>query len=296
MLAYLNGQLIPHAEATIPVWDYGFTMGVTVTEQLRTYNGKLFFLQQHLERLTDGLNITKIDPGVTIDEIGSIAEELVLKNLAGLPAGQELGVGICVTPGTQCNRAPAEISSSSRPTLLVYSTALDSSKWQHDYETGIRMVTVDIREIPDECLPRGLKCRSRMHYYLAEQQAQIRSPGSRALLLDTQGFMAEGTTASVVIVRDGCLIAPRPERVLPGISWSFVENVLAGELGMEVRRADITLSEVHRSDEVLALSTSSCIVPVCEVNGTPIGAPDQRPVFHQLIDAWSVKVGVALRG
>ena len=170
-----------------------------------------------------------IGMGGAIDraELARVIEEVVQQNLPLVQAGVELSIGVCITPGSMGAMSP-EGEQSDSPTVLVTATQLQAWMWQDAYRDGVRLMTVDVQEIPGECIPRTLKHRNRLHYYLAEQQATARSPGSRALLLDADGFITEGTTASIVAVKDGKLIRPNVSKVLPSVSLSYALPMLIG--------------------------------------------------------------------
>lgn len=280
MLAYLNGKYIPYAQAAIPVGDYGFTMGVTVTEQLRTFHGTPHLIEQHLARLDQGLKLTGIEKQ---NQLLEIANELTAKNFAELDSKSDLSLGICVTPGE--SRGPRS------PTILIYNLELPYANWAHQYTQGLKLTTVKTREIPGTSIPKQLKCRSRMHYYLAELQASQQQPGSRALLLDQSGNVAEATTASVVMINDGEIVAPPETDVLPSLAYEFSVK-LAAKLGIGVTRRTISLAELTKADEALWLSTPMCVLPVTEVDATKIGLGEPGPVFSKLISAWSDSVGL----
>lgn len=283
MLAYLNDKLIPYAQAAISVGDFGFTMGVTVTEQLRTFNGKPHLLKQHLARLNEGLKLTGIEQPSGLIEI---ANDVTAKNFAQLNSGSDLSLGICVTPGASHGKSKA-----APPTVLVYNLELPFANWANQYSTGMQLTTVETREISGNSIPKQLKCRSRMHYYLAELEASQRAPGSRALMLDQKGNIAEATTASVAIVKGTELIAPPVTDVLPSIAFEFSAQ-LAPSLGIKVVRQTISPSELAQADEVLWLSTPMCVLPVTEIDKTKIGTGKPGPVFSKLIAAWSDNVGL----
>src|SRR5438034_2991391 len=98
-LAYFNGRFLPVSQVAIPLYDAGFVQGVTVAEQLRTFGGKLFRLERHLERLGRSLRIVDVDSGCAPAELAAAARELVAKNHALLAPGDDLGLSIFVTPG-----------------------------------------------------------------------------------------------------------------------------------------------------------------------------------------------------
>jgi branched-subunit amino acid aminotransferase/4-amino-4-deoxychorismate lyase len=235
MLAYLNGNWIDYASVTVPPWDYGFAMGVSVTEQLRTFNGELFCASWHVDRLLDGLSIIGLESPLARDHLIELATQVVQKNQHDIPPGGDMGVGICITPGGLTKFAPASNQEAQGPTMLAYGYPLNFSGLADRYANGMSLSIVETREIPDACIPRQLKCRSRMHYYLAEQEAAAKQPDSRALLLDLEGNVAEATVATVVIGRDAERDCVKPcaelvlviiqSNLLPGSGQSFLSNV-----------------------------------------------------------------------
>src|SRR5829696_2199342 len=96
-LAYLNGEYVPASRAVIPVTDLGFMQGVTVAEQLRTFGGKLFRLEKHLDRLWRSLAIVGVDPGLNREDFTRIAVDLVARNWPAIPSGGDLGLSMFVT-------------------------------------------------------------------------------------------------------------------------------------------------------------------------------------------------------
>ena len=302
MICYLNGEFLPLVDATLPVWDFGFTMGVSLTERLRTYSGELPLLDLHLERMFAGVDVIGMTGRVDRAELAKAIQEVVQQNLPLVQPGVELSIGVCVTPGSMGAMSP-EGDQSDSPTVLVTATQLQAWLWQDAYRDGIRLSTVDIQEIPGECIPRTLKHRNRLHYYLAEQQAAKRSPGARALLLDTDGFIAEGTTASIVAVKDGKLIRPHVNKVLPGVSLSYALPMLMG-LGLEIVERDSSVAEFQAADEVLWFSSPMAVLPVSAINGVTIGSYEgqnadpnnamHRPIFNSVISIWSERTGTEL--
>src|SRR5205807_1582292 len=145
----------------------GFVLGATVTEQLRTFHGRLFRTARHLERLRHSLDVCGIDPPIDMAEFGRIAEELVARNHPLLAPGDDLGLAIFVTPGAYAALAGRE----SPPTVGLHTFPLAFSRWAKSYRGGVALVTTSIEQVPPQCWPAELKCRSRMHYYLADKQA-----------------------------------------------------------------------------------------------------------------------------
>lgn len=282
MIAYLNGKYVPSAEAVVSVSDYGFAMGVSLTERLRTFGGNLSLLSQHLDRMLAGaqqLGLAQVQRA----ELERATQEVVRRNLAKVKRGVELSIGICVTPGV----LPGAVSHGSRdglPTVVVTAGELQAWRWADQYQNGVQMASAEICEIPGQCIPRSIKHRNRLHYYLAEKQVAEQAPGKRALLLDTDGFVSEGTIASIVAVKDGQVLRPKSSKVLPSItlaaSLPMFEN-----MKMTVVEQDLSVADFQAADEVLWLSTSPVVLPVVELNGVQIGS-DDRPVFQSLVKTW----------
>ena len=288
-LAYLNGRWLPLSQAGVGVFDVGFVQGVTVAEQLRTFGGKLFRLEPHLQRLARSLEIVGIELELTLAELGQIATELVEQNAKLLDPADDQGVTIFVTPGT--TGAFANLAAYRGPTVGIHTQPLPFGQWAEKYRTGESLVVTDVLQVPAACWPAELKCRSRMHYYLADQRARAIEPGSRALLLDQRGFVTEASTANILIYLHGAgLVSPPKEHILAGVTVAVVEE-LAGQLGIPFAQRDLTVADVARAGEVLLYSTSPCVWSVIRVNGQIIADGNPGSVASELRKAWSQMVG-----
>jgi branched-subunit amino acid aminotransferase/4-amino-4-deoxychorismate lyase len=282
VIAYLNGKYVPSAEAVVSVSDYGFAMGVSLTERLRTFGGELPLLEQHIDRMLTGaeqLGLVQVQRA----ELERATREVVRRNLAKVKRGVELSVGICITPGV----LPGAVSHGVRdglPTVVVTADELQAWRWADQYQVGVAMASSEIREIPGQCIPRSIKHRNRLHYYLAEKQVAEKSPGKRALLLDTDGFVSEGTVASVVAIKDGQVLRPKSEKVLPSITLSASLRMFE-KMNLSVVEKDLTVADFQSAEEVLWLSTSPVVLPVVELDGVQVGTED-RPVFQGLARRW----------
>jgi branched-subunit amino acid aminotransferase/4-amino-4-deoxychorismate lyase len=289
-IAYLNGRWLPVSQAAVSVYDGGFMQGVTVAEQLRTFGGKLFRLDQHLDRLERSLAIVGVNPGLRREDLELIATELAAQNHTLLDLADDLGLSIFVTPGPYASFVAA--AGHRGPTVGIHTQPLPFGTWASKYEMGESLVVTDIRQVPAECWSAELKCRSRMHYYLADKQAREREPGSRAILLDERGFVSEASTANLLVYyRDVGLVSPPRERILPGISMAVLEELCA-KLGLGFSHRDLTTDDVAAADEVLLCSTSPCVWAVTRLDGRPIADGQPGPACRQLQTAWSELVGL----
>ena len=191
-LAYLNGSFQPAATASISLVDTGFVQGVTITEQLRTFGGRLLHAEPHFDRLFRSLDLVGLYCGLDRSQMIEIAQQLVAHNHPLLDEGDDLGLAIFVTPGPYRALAGRD----GEPTVGLHTFPLAFSLWAHKYTSGERLATTRIRQVPNDCWPAEIKCRSRMHYYLADREAAARQPGARALLTDGEGYVTETSTAS----------------------------------------------------------------------------------------------------
>jgi branched-subunit amino acid aminotransferase/4-amino-4-deoxychorismate lyase len=290
-IAYLNGRFLPAVEAMIPLSDAGFVLGATVSEQLRTFAGRLFRLPEHLARMRRGLEITGLADCVDLSRVAQVAEELVAHNHRLLPAGDDLGLAILVTPGAYRTLASGDAAAA---TVCLHTYPLPFHLWAAGYSAGTALVTTAVEQVSPRCWPAELKCRSRMHYYLADRAAAAIDPGAKALLLDQLGHVTETATANIVVYRRGeGLITPPRSIVLAGISLAVVEE-LAAELTIPFREESLTLAQTAAADELLLTSTPFCVLPVIRLNGKAIGPGVPGKVFGQLLSCWSRRVGVEI--
>jgi branched-subunit amino acid aminotransferase/4-amino-4-deoxychorismate lyase len=313
-LAFLGGRWIAASELAVSAVDAGFVLGTTVSEQLRTFGGKLFRLDDHLARLRHSLEIIGGQKGSGVfwpvacqeapavytdkrlptpfllsDELAEVAEQLAAHNHRLLAAGDDLGLSIFVTPGPYPAYAPP---GPAEPTVGLHTYPLPFRLWAEKYRSGQAVVISEVRQISPRCWPPSLKCRSRMHYYLADQQAAAIEPGARAVLLDEEGFVTEASTANVIVFRRGeALISPPREKILHGISLAVTIDLAKGP-GIPFTQEDLRPADLLAADEIFLTSTPLCLLPVTRCGGRPIGSGVPGEVFRRLLAAWSELVGL----
>lgn len=287
---YLNGEWLKASKAGISLIDAGFVLGVTIAEQLRTFSGKIFRLEDHLARLGHSLQLLGINPTYERSDLVTLAQEIVLRNHRLLDPEDDLGLSIFVTPGEYASYSSTP--GSGHPTVCLHTYPLPFRSWAEKYRVGQSLTTTMIEQVPKECWPAEIKCRSRMHYFLADREALQKHPGSRAVLTDHGGFVTEASTANLLIYRRGeGLISPPQSKILPGISLMELLEI-AGNMGISCVSRDFKPDEVAAADEVILSSTPFCLLPCTRFNGLPI--TDGRPgeIFHCLLAAWSEIVGI----
>jgi branched-subunit amino acid aminotransferase/4-amino-4-deoxychorismate lyase len=291
-LVYLSGKFLPASEAHLAIFDAGIVLGATVTEMTRTFRQRPFKLREHLERLARSLKYTRIETGLSIDEMETISQRVIEHNAKLLPAGGELGLVHFVTAGQLPMYAGmAGRLQNTTPTICVHTFPLPFQFWAQKYQSGQHLVTPSTRHVPPECFDPKMKYRSRMHYYLADREAQLADPDASALLLDLDGNVTETSGANFLIVERGTIVSPTTRNTLPGISRATVIE-LAARLGIPFVERDFQFYNIVNADEAFTASTPYCVLPVTKINGISIADGEPGPVIRRLLSAWSDLVGV----
>lgn len=289
---YLDGSFVPASEAAIPYYDKGVIMGATVTEMTRTYQGRLFRLGDHLDRLFASLAYTAIDPPIGRDEFEEVSIRLTEGNLELVEPGTELGLIHFVTAGKVELYAGRKLEEHEKaPTVCLHTFPLDFSLYAPAMRDGYHVVTPSIRHIPPVCIDPKIKYRSRLHWHLAENQTRLVDPASTPLLLDLGGNITECAGANILLVKDGAILSPTLRNILPGVSRKVVIE-LAAELGIPFREQDLQVYDVVNADEAILSSTPFGLCPATKVNGRPIKDGRPGPVWRELMGAWSELVGL----
>ena len=139
-----------------------------------------------------------------------------------------------------------------------------------------------------------MKYRSRLHWYLADQQARDVDPAASALLLDTRGFITETSAGNFFLVERGALVSPMLRNILPGVSRQVVLE-LAEKLNIRTSERDITVKEALAAAEAFTTSSSYCMLPVTRLNGQAICDGKPGPLFKKLLAEYSDHVGLDLQ-
>jgi branched-subunit amino acid aminotransferase/4-amino-4-deoxychorismate lyase len=284
--------MVPASQAHVAIYDAGIVLGATVTEMTRTFRQRLYRLGDHLDRLFRSLRYTRMDIGLKKDDLAGISQELVSHNGKLLQAGGELGLIHFVTAGEYPTYAGmAGRPARTTPTVCAHTFPMPFKLWAAKMQTGAHVVTPSIRHVPPVCYDPKMKYRSRMHYYLADKEAQLVDPEAIALLLDLYGNVTETGGANFLMVEGGAIVSPTLVNTLPGISRATVIE-LAGKLGIPFVERDIQVHSVMNADEAFLASTPYCLMPVTKINGVAIGDGKPGALYRRLLAAWSQEVGL----
>jgi branched-chain amino acid aminotransferase len=287
--------MVPASQAHLAIYDAGVVLGATVTEMTRTFGHKLFRLDDHLARLFRSLRYVRFDIGLSQQALAEVSNELVAHNARLLSPGGELGLIHFVTAGEYPMYAGmAGQVTRGAPTVCVHTFPLPFALWAEKMRRGMHLITPSIRHVPPQCYDPKMKYRSRMHYYLADQEARLADPEAAALLLDLDGNIAETSGANFLMVDRGTIVSPTLRNTLPGISRQTVIE-LAAELGIRFIERDIQVFNAVNADEALLASTPYCLLPVTRINGITIGDGRPGPVHRRLLSRWSELVGLDIQ-
>ncbi|KKL27056.1 hypothetical protein LCGC14_2388990 [marine sediment metagenome] len=295
-IAYLNGNFIPQSEAKLPVYDAGIVMGATVTEMIRTFGHKPFKLEEHIARLYRSMRYARFEVELTQEEMLAATLKVIERNAGLLPKSKELGIVLFVTAGTfSVYAGSAGGGEKMVPTVCIHTFPLPLFLWAKQFETGLHAVTPSNRHIPPQCIDPKMKYRSRLHFWLAEQEAKNVDPNAATLLLDLDGNVTEFSGGNILIVKDGTIISPTTRNILPGISRQTVIE-LASELQIPFSEEDFQVYDVCNADEAFESTTPFCLLPVTKINNILIGNGKPGAICFRLLDRWGEKVGVDILG
>jgi len=289
-VVWFNGKIVPETEACVPFRDRGFKYGDAAFDTTRTFGHRIFKLDEHLDRFYRSLAYLRIDPGISKEALKRATEEVAEINLRNVSSDEDIWVTQRVSRGLEASDRRLWSDYPDR-TVLVESRPLPFRERGKFYRDGLRVMTPSVRRPPPDTLSPRAKTHNYLNLILAELEVKDRDPDAHAVLLDTNGNLAEGKGSNIFIVKDGAILTPRERYVLPGVSRQTTMD-LAREQQIGVEEADIDLYDTLNAEEVFITSTSYCICPVGSVNGVKIGnGAVPGPITKRLIDAYVEHVG-----
>ena len=289
-VVWLNGDIVPENEALVPIRDRGFKYGDAAFDTTRTFGHRIFKLDDHLDRFYRSLNYLRNDPGISRETLVQATYAVAEHNLNNVGPDEDIWLTQRITRGMDAADKARWPDYPDR-TVLVESRPLPLRERGRFYREGLHIVTPSVRRPAPETLSPRAKTHNYLNLVLAELEVKERDPDAHAVLLDTNGNLAEGKGSNLFVVKDGNLLTPKERYVLPGVSRQTAID-LARAAGLRIEEADLDLFDALNADEVFITSTSFCICPVSRVNGAPIGNGElPGPITRQLIDAYVEFVG-----
>ncbi len=274
MKVYIDGTLYDRDDAKISVFDHGLLYGDGVFEGIRFYGGRVFRLEQHIDRLFDSARAICLKPTLTPEEMTAAVLETIRSN--ELRDGY---VRLVVTRGEgtlglspeHCPRATVIVIASK---ITLYPAEM--------YENGLKVVTCSTRRIPHGALSPMVKSLNYLNNVLAKIEATHAGAGE-GLMLNEQGYVSECTGDNVFIVKKGKVYTPPiASGALVGITRDVVIE-LAREAGLDVSEPQMTRYDIYTADECFLTGTAAEVIPVAELDRRPIGDGKPGPITRDLI-------------
>ena len=279
-LVYVSGEFRPAAQAAINVFDHGLLYGDGIFEGIRAYNGRVFKLERHIDRLFDSAKATRLTIPHSPTEVCEIVAEACRRNAI---ADGYIRLVVTRGPGDfgidprRCPRP--ELIVIVQPTITIYQSAA----------RGIRLVSSAFRRNAPDALSPAIKSLNYLNNVMARMEANDRG-ADEALMLDGQGFVTEATVDNIFIAtRQGGLLTPPTATTLKGVTRETVIEV-ADSLGIDVAERPFTLFDVWTAREVFICGTGVEVVPVVSVDERTIGDGSVGPLTQRIVAAYGRRV------
>ncbi len=270
---YANGDFVPQDQAVTSIYDHGFLYGDGVFEGIRAYNGRVFRLDEHIDRLYDSAMAIMLDIPLSKDEMKqAILETLRVNNLvdAYIRPIVSRGVGDL---GLDPRKCPV-------PNVFIISQPW-GAMYGDLYDKGLSAVAVAVRRNAPESLSPNIKSMNYLNNILAKIEANQKG-GDEAIILDVRGNISEGSGDNIFIIKNGTISTPTVMNNLRGITRAAAIEI-AQDLGYPLRETDLGLFDLYTADEVFVTGTAAEIAPITTVDGRPVGDGSVGTITKELM-------------
>ena len=277
MLIYIDGEFLPQAEAKVSVFDHGLLYGDGVFEGIRSYNGRVFKLDEHLERLYDSAKAIMLEIPISIETM----EETVLETLRRNHL-TEAYIRLIVTRGV--GDLGLDPDKSPKPSIIIIADkiALYPQKY---YEEGLEIVTVSVRRNYVEAINPRIKSLNYLNNILAKIEGK-QAGAEEVLMLNAEGYVVECSGDNIFWIKNEVLVTPPVHMgILEGITRNSVID-LAREAGMRVEERVFTRHDLYIADECFLTGTAAEVIPVVKIDRRSIGDGQPGKITQRLITAF----------
>ena len=276
----VNGELKPRAEAVVSVFDSGFMLGDGVWEGLRVHQGRLAFLDRHLDRLFEGVKALAMDVGLTRDELSKRLYDTLDAN----QMNEGVHVRLMVTRGVRSTpyQDPRVVVGGATVVIIPEYKLPDPAV----YERGLKLFTVHVRRGDPAVQDQKINSHSKLNCILASIQA-TQAGADESLMLDPAGFVATCNSTHFFIVRKGEVWTSSGKYCLGGITRAVTLEI-AREAGIPAVEKDFSLTDVYGADEAFTTGTFAGIVPIREIDGRQLTC--RGPVVERLQQLYTERV------
>jgi branched-chain amino acid aminotransferase len=275
---YIDGTYYPKSQAKVSVFDHGLLYGDGVFEGIRAYNGSVFKLKEHVDRLYRSAHMIMLEIPITREHMVQAVVETLRKNNL-----KDSYIRLVVTRGVgDLGLNPKKCS---KPTTIVITDTIALHKGEAK-KYGVTAMLSWVKRDPVDATSHEIKSLNYLNSVLAKIEANI-SGVDEAICLDKNGYVCEGVAENIFIVKNGKLFTPPSYTgALPGITAQEVAK-LARRLGFEVEEKNITPYELFNAEEVFFTGTATEIVPVREINKRTINSGNPGPITKKLMEEFS---------
>ncbi|RJS69763.1 branched-chain-amino-acid transaminase [Candidatus Bathyarchaeota archaeon] len=274
LLVYIDGKYYPKSQAKISVYDHGLLYGDGVFEGIRAYNGVVFKLREHIDRLYRSARVIMLEIPLTKEEmINAVLETLRKNNL------HDAYIRLIVTRGVgDLGLDPRKCP---KPTVIIITDVIKLHS-KEAKERGIRALIVWVKRDPVDATSHEVKSLNYMNSILGKIEANV-AGFDEAICLDKNGHISEGIAENIFIVKNGKIITPPTSTgALVGITRDVIMK-LAEKLGYKAVEANITPTDLFTADEAFFTGTAAEVVPIVEVNKRKIGDGKPGPITKRLM-------------
>lgn len=267
-IVYIDGQYLPKKDAKISVFDHGLLYGDGIFEGIRTYGGRVFKLDRHLERLYQSAGMISLEVPLSQADFREVILEVCRRNEV-----QEGYIRPIVTRGA--GTLGLDPRRTERPTVIVIATTL-APLYEEKAEQGLRLITSKWRRNPPQALNPNIKSLNYLNNILAMLEV-IEKGMDEAVMLDMDGFVSEGSADNIFIYDGSTFISPPVDTNLPGVTRETAIELISKK-GWDFREEKFRMEPLYSAQEVFLTGTAAEIAPVVEVDSRKIGSgkPGER--------------------
>lgn len=271
---YIDGQFYPEPEAKVSVFDHGLLYGDGIFEGIRFYNGRVFKLTEHLERLWDSARAIMLNIPMTMEEMEAATLETIRKN--NLRDGY---IRLLVTRG----KGNLGLSPDRCPKASVIIIAATIQLYPPEaYERGMTVVTCATRRVAPGALSPAVKSLNYLNNIMAKIEANM-CKADEGLMLNEEGYVAECTGDNIFIVKRGEIFTPPVYAgSLRGITWQAVLDI-AAELGLKVTVQQLTRYDLYTAEEFFLTGTAAEVIAAVKLDNRIIGEGKPGPITNKII-------------
>jgi branched-chain amino acid aminotransferase len=273
-LVYLNGNFVPEDQAVVSVFDHGFLYGDGAFEGIRAYDGKIFKLDEHVERLFDSAKALMLDIRMSKEEMKNAIIETVKRN--GLKDAY-------IRPVVSRGRGAMGINPKNcndEPTVVVIASKIKALP-EDVYKVGVKAIVASTRRSMAQMLNPRLKSLNYLVNLFAKLEAN-NAGADEAVMLNTNGYVTEGSVDNIFIVKDYTVYTPPVYAgVLKGITRDTI-IMIAEDIGLKVKEELFTPFEIYTADECFMTGTAVELAPIVSLDGRIVGDGKPGPITARL--------------